>query len=137
MRKPMLVMTASKCLLHGETIQCDFVPFLQTSTFQTLKVLWALYMSSSVSGHVIGWAILAALYFSEINWEFPWLGIWNHCLAGMFTQGFIFNILGDGSRFSAECLCKFVHITIGFGVPVLYFETTHRDKTHIFHKRLL
>lgn len=38
------------------------------------------------SDQAIGWAILAALVsFSEINWEFPWLYVWNQCLTETST----------------------------------------------------
>ncbi len=107
-------MTASRRLLYGETSRMHYsgVILAHSSTQIVFKswrfhgpLLWTLIFSSLVQSSIGfksgDWLaiLVAVLSFSETNWEFPWLCVWDHCLGGNVHPHFIFIILVDGSRF--------------------------------------
>ncbi len=70
-------MTASRCLLYGETSHMHRSGVILSSNLEGSVGLWTLIFSSYFlldSSQMIGWAVLAALFsFSETSREFPWL----------------------------------------------------------------
>ncbi len=140
-------MTASRCLLYGKTSRMHrsgvILAHSSTQTQTVFKywkfrgpLLWTLIFSSFHRFFKSGdWLILAALFsFSETNWEFPWLCVWDYCLAGMSTHvssgtepaNINFHWLGTG-LISNYWLAfyAFLHLCVQYFFPVSFNFITH------------